>query len=55
MRQAITKENSSCYVTVNVKFNGVLKSDGTVKIRVFDTFRNVNHEGVDTVLVPVTH
>ena len=38
VRQAFTKENSSCYVFVNVKFNGVLKFAETVKIRGFDTF-----------------
>jgi hypothetical protein len=38
MRQTFTKQNSSCYVFVNVKFNGVLKFAGTVKIRGSDTF-----------------
>ena len=38
MRKAVTKEDSSCYIFVNVKFNGVLKSAGTAKIRGFDTF-----------------
>jgi len=36
--EAYTKESSSCYVFVNVKFNGILKFAGTVKIRGFDTF-----------------
>ena len=38
MRQVFAKENSSCYVFVNVKIKGVLKFAGTVKIRGFDTF-----------------
>ena len=45
MRQAFTKENSSCYVFVNVKFNGVLKFAGTVKIQVFDTFSKCKSRG----------
>jgi len=55
MRQALTKLNSSCYVFVNVKFNGVLKYAGTVKIEGLTLLRNANHEGVDTVLVTVDH
>jgi len=42
-------------IFVNFKVNGVLKYAETAKIREFDTFRNVNHEGVDTVLVTVAH
>jgi len=42
VRQAFTKENSSCYVFVNVKFSGVLKFAGTAKIRGLTLFRNVN-------------
>jgi hypothetical protein len=38
MRLTFTKENSTCYVFVPVKFNGNLKFAGTVKIRGFDTF-----------------
>jgi len=38
VRQAFTKENSSCYIFGNVKFNGVLKFAGTVKIRGYNTF-----------------
>jgi hypothetical protein len=38
VRQAFTKANSSCYIFVNVKFNGVFKFAGTAKIRGFDTF-----------------
>jgi len=45
VRQAFTKENSSCYVFVNVKFNGVLKSAGTAKIRGFDTFSKCKSRG----------
>jgi len=45
VRYAFTKENSSCYVFVNVKFNGVLKSAGTAKIRVFDTFSKFKSRG----------
>ena len=55
MWQAFTKENSSCYVFVNVKFNGVLKSAGTAKFEGLTLFRNVNHKGVDTALVTVAH
>jgi len=47
--------NSGYYVFVNVKFNGVLKSAGTAKIRGLTLFRNVSHEGVDNVLVMVAH
>jgi hypothetical protein len=50
-----TKENSTCYVFVNVKLNGILNFARTVKIRGFDTFSNVNHEGMDTVLATVAH
>ena len=45
MRQAFTKENSSCYVFVNVKFNGVLKFAGTAEIRGFDTFSKCKSRG----------
>ena len=45
MRQAFTKENSSCYVFVNVRFNGALKFAGTVKIRGFDTFSKCKSRG----------
>jgi len=55
VRQAFTKENSTCYVFVSVKFNGVLKSAGTPNFEGLTLFRNVNHEGVDTVLVTVVH
>jgi hypothetical protein len=37
MRKSIYKENSSCQAFINVKFNGVLKFSGTVKIRGLDT------------------
>jgi hypothetical protein len=43
--QVFTKENSGCYEFVNVKFNGVLKSAGTVKIRGFDTFSKCESRG----------
>ena len=33
-----SKGNCTCYVFVNVKFNGGLKFAGTVKIRGFETF-----------------
>jgi len=45
VRQAFTKEISSCYVFVNVKFNGVLKFAGTSKIRGFDTFSKCKSQG----------
>ena len=45
MRQAFTKENSSCYVLVNVKFNGNLKFAGTAKIRGFETFSKCKSRG----------
>ena len=45
MRQAFTKENSSCYVFVNVKCNGVLRSAGTAKIQEFDTFSKCKSRG----------
>ena len=45
MRQAFTKENSSCYVFVNVKFNGVLEFAGTVKFRGFDNFSKCKSQG----------
>jgi len=38
VRYSTSKGNCTCYVFVNVKFNGVLKFAGTVKIRGFDTF-----------------
>jgi hypothetical protein len=38
MRKVFTKENSNCQASINVKFNGLLKFSGTVKIRGFDTF-----------------
>jgi len=55
VRYAFTKENSTCYVFVNIKFNGILKSARTAKIRGFDTFRDVNHEWADSALVTVSH
>ena len=36
---------SSCYVFVNVKFNGVLEFAGTAKIRGFDTFSKCKSQG----------
>jgi hypothetical protein len=42
-----------CHTFVSVKVNGVLEFVRTVKTRGFDTFRDVNHEGVGTVLVTV--
>jgi hypothetical protein len=44
-----------CYTFVCVRFNGVLKFAGTVKIRGFDIFLDVNQERVGTVLVTVAH
>jgi len=56
VRQAFTKENSSCYAFVNVKFNCVLKVCWDNKnLQGLTLFRNVNHEAVDTVLVTVQH
>jgi hypothetical protein len=37
MWKVFTKENGSCQAFVKVKFNGVLKFSGTLKIRGFDT------------------
>jgi len=45
VRQTFTKENSSCYVFVNVEFNGVLKFAGTAKICEFDTFSKCKSRG----------
>jgi len=45
VRKAFTKENSCCYVFVNVKFNGVLKFAGKDKIRGFDTFSKCKSRG----------
>ena len=45
MRKAFTKENSSCYAFVNVKFNGDLGFAGTVKIGGFDTFSKCKSRG----------
>jgi len=42
---AFTKENSSCYVFVNVYFTGVLESAGTAKIRGFDIFSKCKSRG----------
>jgi hypothetical protein len=39
------KGNSICYVFVNVKFNGILKFAGTVKIQGFDTFSECKSRG----------
>ena len=39
------KENSTCYVFVNVKFNRIPKFAGTVKIREFDTFSECKSRG----------
>jgi len=38
VRYSLSKGNCTCYIFVNVKFNGVLKFAGTVKSRGFDTF-----------------
>jgi hypothetical protein len=40
-----TKENSTYYVFVNVKFNGILKLARTVKIRGFDIFSECKSRG----------
>jgi hypothetical protein len=40
---------------INVKFNGGSKFAGSVKIRGFDNFRDVNQKRVDTVLGTVAH
>jgi hypothetical protein len=42
-----------CHAFVSVKVSGVLEFVRTVKIQGFGTFRDVNHEGVDTILVTV--
>ena len=43
------------YAFASGKLNGGLDFPGTVKIRGFDIFRDVNQEGADTVLVTVAH
>ena len=55
MRQAFTKENSSCYAFVNVTFNGVLEFAVTVKIGGCDTFSKCKSRGGGYVLVTVAH
>jgi len=45
LRYSPSKENCTCYVFVNVKFNAVLKFAGTVKIRGFDTFSKCKSRG----------
>jgi len=45
VRQVLTKESSSFYVFVNVKFNGVLKFAGAAIIRGFDTFSKCKSRG----------
>jgi len=42
---SIYKKNSSCYVFVNVKFNGVLKCAGTAKIWGFVNFSKCKSRG----------
>jgi len=42
----LQKGNSTCYVFVNVRFNGVLKFARTAKIREFDTFSKCKSRGV---------
>jgi hypothetical protein len=44
-----------CYTFVSLKFSGVLKFTGTVKIQGFEVFQDINQEEVDTVLVMVAH
>jgi hypothetical protein len=39
------KGNSTCYILVNVKFNGILKFAGTVQIQGFDTFPECKSRG----------
>ena len=55
MLDVLTKGILICQAFVNVKFNGVLKSAGTVNIREFDAFRDVNQDRVDTLLVTAAH
>jgi hypothetical protein len=45
MRHVCTKGNSTCYVFVNVKLNGILKFARTVKIRGFDTLSECKSRG----------
>jgi hypothetical protein len=40
-----TKENSTCYVFVNVKFNEILKFARTLKIQGFNTFSECKSRG----------
>ena len=55
MRQVFTKENSSCHVFVRVMFDEVGSLLGQSKFEGLTLFRNVDHEGMDTVLVTVAH
>ena len=45
MRYSPSKGHCTCYVFVNVKFNGFFKFAGTVKIRGFDTFLKCKSRG----------
>jgi len=55
MLNGFTERILVCQAFVTVKFNGVLKFAGRVKIQGFDTFLNVNHKRVDTELGTVAH
>ena len=45
VRYAFRKGKSTCYVFVNVKFNGILESARTIKIRGFDSFSRCKSRG----------
>jgi hypothetical protein len=55
MLHVSTKDTSVGHTFVNVKFNEVLEFVASSKFEGLTLFRNVNHEGVDTVSVTVAH
>jgi hypothetical protein len=55
VRYAFTKEKTTCYVFVNVRLKGFWSLLGQSKFESLTVFRDVNHEGVDTMLVMVAH
>jgi hypothetical protein len=46
VRNVFIKGNLVCWAFVNVRFNGVVKFAGTVKIRGVDTFSRCKSRGV---------
>jgi hypothetical protein len=55
MPKLFKKGDFSFSGTCQLQFNGILKFAGTVKTQVFDGFRDVNQERVDTMLVTEAH